>query len=105
MLLAHALDSQNIATFRYDKRGAAKSIPADFNESNLVFDNYGKDFDYLHDTLGFRDIYFICHSEGSLIAKLASQKKVKGYNSDAGLGRPIYVVLDEQLQKQPFLAQ
>lgn len=106
-MLAHAIDSQNIASFRYDKRAVAKSAVADFKENDLVFDDYVKDaekiFDYLHDTLGFKDIYFIGHSEGSLIAMLASQKKkVKGYISVAGAGRPIDVILNEQMQKQPL---
>lgn len=106
-MLALALDSQNIATFRYDKRGVGKSIPADFNESNLFFDDYVKDaekiFDYLQDTLGFKDIYLIGHSEGSLIAMLVSQKKkLKGYISVAGAGRPIDAIVVEQLQKQPI---
>lgn len=106
-MLAHSLDSQNIATFRYDKYGVAKSLPSGFKESNLVFDNYVKDaeniFDYLHDTLGFKNIYFIGHSEGSLIAMLASEKKpVKGYISIAGAGRPIDIILEEQLKKAPF---
>ena len=106
-MLAHSLDSQNIATFRYDKYGVAKSLPSNFKESNLVFDNYVKDaeniFDYLHDTLGFKNIYFIGHSEGSLIAMLASEKKpAKGYISIAGAGRPIDLILEEQLQKAPF---
>jgi uncharacterized protein len=105
--LAHALDSQNIATFRYDKRGIAKSAVADFKESNLVFDDYVKDaekiFDYLHDTLGFKNIFIIGHSEGSLIGMLASQKKkVAGYISVAGAGRPIDVILKEQMQNQPL---
>jgi hypothetical protein len=106
-MLAHSLDSQNIATFRYDKRGIAKSAVANFKETDLVFEDYVKDaeeiFDYLHDTLGFKDIYFIGHSEGSLIAMLASEKKnVKGYVSVAGAGRPIDVILEEQMQKQPL---
>ncbi|MDP4284806.1 MAG: alpha/beta fold hydrolase [Bacteroidota bacterium] len=106
-LLAWALDSQNIATFRYDKRGVAKSTFSTINESNLVFDDYIKDaekiFDYLHDTLGFKDIYFIGHSEGSLIGMIASQKKkVKGYVSIAGAGRPIDVLIEEQLNRQPL---
>lgn len=106
-MLAHALDSQNIATFRFDKRGIAKSIVSNFKESDLVFDDYIKDaekiFDYLHDTLGFKDIYFIGHSEGSLIGMVASQKKkVKGYVSIAGAGRPIDVVIEEQLNRQPL---
>jgi uncharacterized protein len=106
-LLAHSLDSQNIATFRFDKRGVAKSAVPNFKESDLVFDDYVKDaekiFDYLHDTLGFKNIYFIGHSEGSLIGMLASQKKkAAGYISVAGAGRPIDLILQEQLQKQPF---
>ena len=106
-MLAHSLDSQNIATFRYDKRGVAKSTFPDFKEKDIVFDDYVKDaekiFDYLHDTLGFKNIYFIGHSEGSLIAMLASQKsKVKGYISIAGAGRPIDVILEEQMQHQPL---
>lgn len=106
-MLAHSLDSQNIATFRYDKRGIAKSAVADFKESDVVFEDYVKDaeriFDYLHDTLGFKNIYFIGHSEGSLIAMIASEKRdVKGYISIAGAGRPIDVILQEQMQKQPL---
>ena len=105
--LSHALDSQNIATFRYDKRGIAKSATGNFKESDIIFEDYVKDaekvFDYLHDTLGYKNIYFIGHSEGSLIAMLASQKKkVAGYISVAGAGRPIDVILEEQMQKQPL---
>lgn len=104
-MLAYALDSQNIATLRYDKRGVAKSIPDDFNESNLAFDDYikdlGKIFNYVYDTLGFKNIYFVGHSEGSLIGMIAAQKKkVKGFVSIAGAGRPIDVVIEEQLQEQ-----
>ncbi len=106
-MLAHSLDSQNIATFRYDKRGIAKSTIPDFKESDLVFYDYVKDaekiFDYLHDSLGFKDIYFIGHSEGSLLGMLASQKKkVARYISVSGAGRPIDIVLEEQMQKQPL---
>jgi esterase/lipase len=106
-MLADSLGSRNIASFRYDKRGVARSIPSDFDPSKIVFDDYEKDaekvFDYLHDTLGFKNIYFIGHSEGSLIAMLASQKRnVKGYISVAGAGRPIDQVLDEQMKRQPL---
>jgi len=106
-MLAHSLDSQNIATFRYDKRGVGKSTFPDFKEKDIVFDDYVKDaekiFDYLHDTLGFKNIYFIGHSEGSLIAMLASQnRKVKGYISIAGAGQPIDIILEEQMQHQPL---
>ena len=62
-----------------------------------------KIFDYLHDTLGFKDICFIGHSEGSLIGMIASQKKkVKGFISIAGAGRPIDEVIEEQVKSQPI---
>ena len=105
-MLAHALDSNNIAIFRFDKRGIGKSMDAGFKESDLVFDDYIKDvekiFNYLHDTLGFKNIYLIGHSEGSLIGIIAAQKAaVKGFISLAGAGRPIDEVIEEQVQNQP----
>ncbi|HEV2832535.1 MAG TPA: alpha/beta hydrolase, partial [Hanamia sp.] len=105
-LLAYSLDSQNIATFRFDKQGVAKSVSTNFKEGDLIFEDYIRDaekiYDYLHDTLGFKNIYFAGHSEGSLIAMMASQKKkVQGYISIAGAGRPIDVILEEQINKQP----
>ncbi|MEO9004128.1 MAG: alpha/beta fold hydrolase [Ginsengibacter sp.] len=106
-MLAWSLDSQNIATFRYDKRGVAKSASGNIREDSLRFDDYISDlekiFDYFHDTLQFNNIYFIGHSEGSLIALIASQKrKVQGFISVAGAGRPIDVILEEQMRKQPI---
>ncbi len=104
-MIAQSLDSQNIASFRYDKRGVAKSLPADFVESKLLFDDYIKDaetiFNYLFDTLGYKNIYFIGHSEGSLIGIVAAEKKVvKGFISLAGSGRPINEVIEEQVKSQ-----
>jgi pimeloyl-ACP methyl ester carboxylesterase len=106
-LLAEALDSQNIASFRYDKRGVAKSISGNFNENDLTFDDYIKDvekiYNYLHDTLGFKSIYFIGHSEGSLVGMIAAEKvPVTGYISVAGAGRPIDKIIEEQLNTNPL---
>lgn len=103
--LAHVLDSAGIASFRYDKRGVGSSIPANFKESNLVFDDYIKDaeniFNFLQETLGFKHIYFLGHSEGSLIGMIASQKKkAEGYVSIAGSGSPIDEIIEEQVKKQ-----
>ncbi len=104
-MLADALDSQNIASFRFDKFGIAKSMPPDFDQNNLVFEDYIKDADriisYLHDSIGFKNVYIIGHSEGSLIGMVAAQNKnVKGFISLAGAGRPIDVVIEQQLKEQ-----
>jgi uncharacterized protein len=107
-LLAHALDSQNIASFRYDKISIGESkLPAGMNESDIVFENFIKDaeriFTYLHDTVGIKNIYFIGHSEGSLIGMVASQKTpVKGFISLAGSGRPFDVLINEQANTQQW---
>ncbi len=105
-MLAQSLDSENIATFRYDKRGVGKSISFNQKEDQLVFEDYIKDaqriFNFLHDTLGYINIYIIGHSEGSLIGMVAAQKKnkVRGFISLAGSGRPIDKVIKEQVKKQ-----
>jgi esterase/lipase len=104
-LLAEALAKNNIASFRYDKRAIAKSAMKNFDEKNLLFDDYVNDavtiYNYLKDTLGFKNIYFAGHSEGSLIGMIASEKtKPKGYISVAGAGRPIDKVIIEQVTQQ-----
>src|SRR5450432_3916948 len=105
-MLAEELAKQNIASFRYDKRGIGKSVVKNFKESDLLFDDYINDitriFDYLKDTLGFKNIFIIGHSEGSLIGMVASrQRPVKGYISLSGAGKPIDVVIEEQIKTQP----
>ena len=104
-LLASALQKSNIASFRYDKRGIAKSAYKNFREKDLVFDDYINDakeiFGYLKDSLGYKQIYFAGHSEGSLIAMIAAQQtKTKGYISLSGAGRPINLIVTEQIAAQ-----
>lgn len=109
-MIAEELDTQNIASFRYDKRGIGKSVADNMNESDLVFDDYIRDaeriYEYMKDSLGFKNIYFIGHSEGSLIGIIASQHTpVKGLISLSGAGRPIDEILTEQLSASPKFSQ
>jgi len=104
-MLAEELAKNNIASFRYDKRAIAKSAVKNFKESDLIFDDYINDaiaiYQYMKDSSGFKNIYFAGHSEGSLIGMIAAQQtKSKGYISIAGAGRPIDVILTEQITKQ-----
>jgi uncharacterized protein len=105
-MIADELYAQDIATFRYDKRAIGKSVVDHMNESDLVFDDYINDaekvFNYMKDSLGFKNIYFIGHSEGSLIGIIASQRTpVKGFISLSGAGRPIDEIIMEQLSADP----
>lgn len=110
-LLASALQKNNIASFRYDKRGIAKSTIKNFKESDLLFEDYINDakeiFLYLKDSLGFKNIYFAGHSEGSLIAMIATQQTTpKGYISLAGISQAINLVITEQVNAQsPAMAK
>jgi hypothetical protein len=104
-LLAEGLAKNNIASFRYDKRAIAKSAVKNFNEKDLTFDDYVNDaiaiYNYLKDSSGFKKIYFAGHSEGSLIGMIATERtNASGYISVAGAGRPIDVIITEQVTKQ-----
>ena len=110
-LLAAALQKNNIASFRYDKRGIAKSAFKNLKESDLLFEDYINDakeiFFYLKDTLGYKDIYFAGHSEGSLIGMIAAEQTTpKGDISLAGVGRSIDLIITEQVTAQyPAIAK
>lgn len=105
-LLAESLAKEHIASFRYDKRGSGKSTFTS-DQQNLRFHDYANDLNswvnYLSNREKYDRIIVAGHSEGSLIALLAAlqNQRIKGYISIAGAGRPIDIILKEQLGKQP----
>jgi pimeloyl-ACP methyl ester carboxylesterase len=107
-MIAEALRGKGIASVRFDKRAIAESKAAFTSELNLRFENYIEDVKAWVDKLDkddrFSKIIVAGHSEGSLIGMVASvnNKKVKGYISIAGAGRPADEILKEQLQAQPM---
>ncbi len=102
--LSDALVASNIATFRFDKYGIAKSTDPSFDESKLTFDHYVNDVVSMIEQMkskGFSNIYIVGHSEGSLIGMAAIQKAdVKGFISLAGAGFPADEILKTQLKPQ-----
>ena len=102
-LLAHELAAQGIASLRYDKRGIGKSASAMISEELLRFENYVEDAKAWASELKadsrFREVIIIGHSEGSLIGMLACEQ-ADVFVSLAGAGRPIDVILKEQLAVQ-----
>lgn len=103
LLLAHELAAQGIASIRYDKRGIGASKDALVSEENLRFENYAEDAKawvaQLKADPRFRKLIVIGHSEGSLIGILACEQ-ADVFVSLAGAGRPIDVILKEQLAVQ-----
>ena len=103
LLLAHELAAQGIASIRYDKRGIGASKDALVSEENLRFENYAEDAKawaaQLKADARFNKLIIIGHSEGSLLGLLACEQ-ADVFVSLAGAGRPIDVILKEQLSTQ-----
>lgn len=100
--LAQDISDAGIATFRYDKRALTmlKKGASEKSINNVRFDDFVDDakkvVQYLKQR-GYEKIYFIGHSQGSLVAMLASHEDVAGFISIAGAGRTIDEVIMEQL--------
>jgi alpha-beta hydrolase superfamily lysophospholipase len=103
LLLAHELAAQGRASIRYDKRGIGASKGALISEENLRFENYAEDAKawvaQLKADSRFNKLIIIGHSEGSLLGLLACEQ-ADVFVSLAGAGRPIDVILKEQLAVQ-----
>jgi len=100
--LAEALGNRRIASVRFDKRGVADSRSAEPDESRLSVERYVDDLvgwiRLLKADPRFSQVILLGHSEGALIASLAADRvPVAGVVTLAGSGRPIDVVLREQL--------
>jgi hypothetical protein len=100
--LALGLADRGIASVRYDKRGIAASAAAGGEEVDLRYEMYVADaaayVRMLRERGAFTRITIAGHSEGSLVGMLAAaQTATDGYVSLEGAGRPLSVVLREQL--------
>ena len=108
-LLADSLNAFDIAVVRYDKRGVAKSIPADVStlkEENMLFEQSISDavgwIQQLRVSKRFSKIVVAGHSEGSLVGMVAARlANADGFISLSGTGRNIADVLKEQLKTLP----
>jgi hypothetical protein len=100
-MISELLESNGIASLRFDKRGIGASDKV--NESELTFDNYVNDavewIKFLRNDNRFSKIIIIGHSEGSLIGMIAANKTtIDKYISLCGAGEPIYNTILTQLK-------
>ncbi len=110
--LARSLAKHGIASLRYDKRGVGQSLAVAPDERQLHVERYVADaaawIQMLKADPRFSAVVLIGHSEGALIASLAtSVAEPDALISIAGSGRPIDLLLREQLQGRlppPLLA-
>jgi len=107
-LLSEALASKGISSLRYDKRGIGQSAMAMMSEADLRFETYSNDaadwVTMMKKDKRFSRIIIVGHSEGSLLGMIAAQQsEASAYISIAGAGKPIDILLQEQLRNQlPF---
>jgi alpha-beta hydrolase superfamily lysophospholipase len=106
-LIAEGLAAGGIPSLRYDKRAIGKSASAGLREADLRFTNYVDDAAAFARLLKAQPqvtcVVLLGHSEGALIAALAAQKAAScGVIEVSGIGRPLGVVLREQLAAQPL---
>jgi len=102
--LAEALAINNTAVFSYDKRLFAQKKLGTIDEKTLRFDDFITDatdvITYFKSQKKYAKIIVAGHSEGSLIGMVAAKNNADSYISLEGAGRPINLVLSEQLAKQ-----
>lgn len=106
--LAVGLANQNIATYRFDKSILTTSKKEGFKEDSLRFEDEVEEvkelIKHFKKNKSFSKIYLMGHSQGSLVGVLAAKNSVDGFISIAGPGRPIDIIITEQIEKQaPFL--
>ena len=102
--LAEGLYTNNIASFRYDKRIIKQMKQRILSEKAIRFDEFIEDAieatDFFIKGGEFSKIYIIGHSQGSLVGMIAAQDRADGFISIAGAGQQIDDVIVAQLVKQ-----
>jgi pimeloyl-ACP methyl ester carboxylesterase len=95
-----AINTKNIAFFSYDKRTANKENSAFFKDTKIM--DFALDaqavVDHFKNKKIFSEIILIGHSQGSLVAMLAS-KNIDKYISLAGAGETIDKTMIRQISK------
>ena len=103
--LAWRLAERGIATLRYDKRGLP-GTQGTFDITKMTLDDFAADARAAAESLAhdarFSRVLLLGHSEGSALALIAARRgpPVAGVISVSGLGRPLGVVIREQLGRQ-----
>jgi len=104
-MLAEELAADQIASFRYDKRGVGSSKLSTEKLTEVSFQDYVNDatgwIELLREDKRFSKIIVAGHSEGSLIGIIAARAaKADVLISLTGMGRPMDQVIIEQVSGQ-----
>lgn len=107
-MLAEGLADEGVAAIRVDKRGMFGSAGTFANANAVTFADYGADAlawaEVAREKSGLSCAWLVGHSEGGLVALVAAQEagpSLCGLVLVAAPGRPMGVVLREQLRANP----
>lgn len=108
--LAEGLASESISSYRYDK--SVLSFGDNFKSKidSLKFETFIDEAKsvilHFKNSDEYAEIIVAGHSQGSLVGLIAAQENVSKFISIAGPGRPLDIILAEQIKKQaPFLLE
>ena len=108
-ILADELYKKGISSYRFDKRGVAKSIGDLTSDNQIKFQDFindvGEIIKYFIQSNDYNSITVIGHSEGSLIGIIAGQKsELDKFISIAGAGEDYLTVIQRQLSNRaPYI--
>lgn len=100
-LIAESLAEAKVSSFRYDKRGIAKSADLVKKEEDLIFTDYSDDIVQIAAHFkDFKKIVLIGHSEGAMLVSVAEKDlpSLSGLVMVAGIGTPADETLKRQLK-------
>ncbi len=102
--LTESLSEQGISTYRYDKSIIHQYKQKGFKEEEVDFDNFINEAktvtDYFKAQGVYNKIILAGHSQGSLVAMLATPGKADAYISLCGVSQSLDVALAQQLHQQ-----
>jgi len=98
--LAYSLSEKGISSFRYDKR-VVTQIRKGKLDKKITFDDFVSDAITIIDFFKskYNSIVIAGHSQGSLVGLLSIKEGVSGFISLSGAGRPIDMVIEDQISK------
>ena len=107
-MLAEGLYENGVSSYRFDKRGVARSIGNIKRGDEVKFVDFINDvksiINHFRSTKRFEKVVVVGHSEGASIGMIASRSLADGFISVAGAGTDYLTIIQRQLSdRAPYI--